>query len=316
MGHMIEGEWRAGGLGGNDEGVFERKATSFRDRVRAEEVEAGRYRLYVSYACPWAHRCLIVRALRGLEDAIDVSVVHWFMGEDGWSFDPEAHVPVGLPGSGAGVVPDPDGASFLREVYRRAKADYTGRVTVPVLWDTKERRIVNNESREIVRMLDDEFRGLGDPETHFHPAALHERIEAAIDAIYEPINNGVYRAGFATAQAAYEQAVGELFGALDHWEGVLEEQEWLCGDRMTEADIFLFTTLIRFEPVYHYHFKCNRKRLRDYPRLWRHTRRIYALPGVAETVDFEHIKRHYFTSHESVNPSRVVPAGPELDLSL
>ncbi|MEM9069849.1 MAG: glutathione S-transferase C-terminal domain-containing protein, partial [Myxococcota bacterium] len=254
----------------------------------------------VSYACPWAHRCLIVRSLRGLQDIVPVSVVHWFMGEDGWSFD-----------EGPGVVADPGGARFLRDVYLRAKKDFTGRVTVPILWDTETGAIVNNESREIVRMFDDVFPGRAD--VNFHPADLHDAIEETIDAIYEPINNGVYRSGFARSQRAYEEAVHELFGALDHWEGVLSKQRYLCGDRLTEADFFLFTTLVRFDPVYHYHFKCNLKRLRDYPNLWGFTREIYQLPGVAETVRMDHIKEHYFGSHESVNPARVVPAGPIVD---
>ena len=304
MGRMIDGEWRASGFGIDQEGRFKRQATTFRDRVRAQDVESGRYRLYVSLACPWAHRTLITRKLLGLESHIPVSVVHWYMAEDGWTFE-----------EGAGVVPDPDGARFLREVYLRARADFTGRVTVPILWDHREQTIVNNESREIVRMLNDVFGpelARRDAPT-LHPAPLHDEIERVIDAIYEPINNGVYRAGFARTQAAYDEAVRDVFAALDHWDQVLGRQRFTCGDQLTEADIFLFTTLVRFDLVYHYHFKCNHKRIRDYPNLWDFTRWVYQQPGVRETVDFAHITQHYFQSHESVNPSRVVPIGPQID---
>ena len=239
----------------------------------------------------------------GLEELVPISVVHHFMGEDGWSFE-EAE----------GVIPDPDGARFLREVYLRAKADFTGRVTVPILWDTDKGTIVNNESREIVRMFNDVFASKGSTDRpSLHPVELHDEIERVIDAIYEPINNGVYRAGFARTQEAYDGAVAELFDALDHWDSVLSKQRFTCGEQLTEADIFLFTTLIRFDCVYHFHFKCNRRRLMDYANLWDFTRYLYQLPEVRKTVSFEHITKHYFASHESVNPSRVVPVGLEID---
>ena len=300
MGHFIDGEWTTTRSFADGDGTFRRKATTFRERV--ETPEAGRYRLYVSYACPWAHRTLIARALLGLEHVFDVAVVHHFMGEDGWTFAP-----------GAGVVHDAEGTTLLRDVYLRADPRFTGRVTVPILWDTREESIVNNESREIVRMMSDVFRSLGHGERDLHPAALHDAIEHAIDAIYEPINNGVYRSGFARTQEAYEAAVSDVFEALDRWEGVLGRQRYLAGDQLTEADIFLFTTLVRFDLVYHYHFKCNRRRIQDYPNLWGFTREIFQLPGVADTVSFDHITKHYFGSHESVNPTRVVPVGPEID---
>lgn len=304
MGRLIDGQWRASDFGIDEEGRFRRQATTFRNKVASQDVESGRYRLYVSMACPWAHRTLIARELLGLNEHVDVSVVHWFMGSDGWTFE-----------EGEGVVADPDGATFLRDVYLRAKSDFTGRVTVPILWDTKTGGIVNNESREIVRMFSDVFAPqLGKSDApQLHPAELHDDVERVIEAIYEPINNGVYRSGFARSQTAYDEAVRELFAALDHWDGVLGKQRFTTGDQLTEADIFLFTTLIRFDLVYHYHFKCNLKRLRDYANLWDFTRYIYQLPGVRETVDFAHITKHYFASHESVNPSRVVPIGPTID---
>lgn len=302
MGRLVNGVWKTGGFGVDERGAFQRDATTFRGKLAPEDVEPGRFRLYVSYACPWAHRCLIVRKLRRLEEYVSVSVVHWFMGDDGWTFAP-----------GDGVVPDPDGAKLLRDVYLRTDPKFTGRVTVPILWDIKKRTIVNNESREIVRIFDDVFAHVGDPSVNFHPPELHDAIEATIDAIYEPINNGVYRSGFAKTQAAYEEAVTDVFAALDRWEKVLGEQRYLCGDKLTEADIFLFATLVRFDPVYHYHFKCNLRRLRDYPNLWGFTRELYQLPGVRETVRMDHIKRHYFESHPDVNPTRIVPLGPEID---
>lgn len=304
MGTLEDGKWARRGFPVDEAGRFQRGTTAFRGFVEPGSAVAGRYRLYVSYACPWAHRCLVTRALRGLEDVIEVSVVHWLMGPDGWTFEP-----------GDGVVADPDGAKLLSDVYLRADSRFSGRVTVPVLWDKQERTIVNNESREIVRMLDDSFRHLGRADVHFHPADLHDEVERVIDAIYEPINNGVYKCGFARSQAAYDEAVQELFDALDHWESVLARQRYLCGSRLTEADIFLFTTLVRFEHVYHYHFKCNVRRLRDYPNLWGFTKELYQLPGVAATTRFDHIKQHYYGSHESLNPSRVVPAGPVVDLT-
>ena len=270
-GMLVDGEWRTVREFHNEKGVFDRKPTTFRRRVDAQgefTPEEGRYHLYVSYACPWAHRTLIVRQLRKLDGVIGVSVVHPLMGDDGWTFAP-----------GEGVVPDPYGnARYLREVYLRADPKFTGRITVPILWDSKKETIVNNESREIIRMMDRAFLDLGDPSVNLCPADLESTVDATIDAIYEPVNNGVYRTGFAGTQTAYDQAVDELFAALEHWDGVLAEQRYLCGDTLTEADICLFTTLARFDLVYHTHFKCNVKRIIDYPNLWGHTRENLSNP--------------------------------------
>jgi putative glutathione S-transferase len=307
-GLLVDGKWQPLAKFHGDDGRFHRKPTTFRawiqaDAKAAHPVAPDRYHLYVSYACPWAHRTLIARKLKKLETAISVSVVHYFMGDDGWTFEPAP-----------GVVPDPDGAEFLREVYLRADPAFTGRITVPILWDKKANTIVNNESRDILRMLDHDLGPLGDPSVDLCPPDLQGDVDATMDAIYEPINNGVYRAGFAGSQAAYDEAVEELFDALEHWESVLGRQRYLCGDRLTEADVCMFTTLIRFDSVYHTHFKCNVKRIVDLPNLWGFVRDVYQIPGVAETVDFTHIRHHYYESHPSVNPSRVVARGPRLDL--
>ncbi|HET7479373.1 MAG TPA: glutathione S-transferase family protein, partial [Rubrobacteraceae bacterium] len=267
--------------------------------------EAGRYHLYIAWACPWAHRTAIMRKLKGLEDAIGLSAVGSFMGDDGWAFYDEP-----------GVIPDTvNGAHYLREVYAKADPEYTGRVTTPVLWDKETGTIVNNESREIIRMLDTEFGEFSTTGADYCPDGLRDEIDAIITAIYEPINNGVYRSGFATSQEAYEEAVTELFDALDYWEGVLSERRYLCGGRITEADWCMFPTLVRFDAVYHGHFKCNLRRIVDYPNLWGYLRDLYQQPGVAETVNMEHIKKHYYRSHESINPTRIVPKGPILDFS-
>jgi len=309
-GMMVEGEWKTERQWQNTDGRFVRSATSFRDWITADgssgfPAEADRYHLYVAWACPWAHRTAIMRRLKGLEEAVGLSAVGSFMGEDGWAFHDEP-----------GVIPDTvNGAYYLREVYAKADPDYTGRVTTPVLFDKETGTIVNNESREIIRMLDTEFEELATKKADFCPADLREEIDATIDAIYEPINNGVYRSGFATTQEAYEEAVTELFDALDGWEGVLGARRYLCGDRITEADWCLFPTLVRFDAVYHGHFKCNLRRIVDYPNLWGYLRDLYQYPGVAETVDMGHIKRHYYRSHESINPTRIVPKGPVLDLA-
>jgi glutathionyl-hydroquinone reductase len=308
-GMLVEGEWKTEGQLQDEDGRFVRSTTSFRDRITADgssgyPAEAGRYHLYVAWACPWAHRTVLVRKLKGLEDAIGLSAVGSYMGEDGWAFHDEP-----------GVIPDTvNGARYLREVYQKADPGYTGRVTTPVLWDKASGTIVNNESREIVRMLDTEFGAFAVPDTDFFPEDLRDEIDATIDAIYGPVNNGVYRAGFATKQAAYEEAVTELFDALDHWEGVLGGRRYLCGDRVTEADLCMFPTLVRFDAVYHGHFKCNLRRIVDYPNLWGYLRDLYQYPGVAETVNMDHIKKHYYRSHESINPTRIVPKGPVLNL--
>lgn len=308
MGRFIDGEWSNSKITVDQAGRFQRKESSFRDWITSDgsspyAATPGRYHLYVSLACPWAHRTVIVRRLRRLEDVVSLSVTHQFMGDDGWSFD-EAE----------GVIADSvNGVRLLRDLYVRARPDYTGRATVPILWDKETGTIVSNESREITRMFDQAFRDHGDPSVELYPPALLDEIEATIDALYEPVNNGVYRAGFAGSQRAYEEAVTLFFEALDGWERVLSKQRFLCGDALTGADICLFTTLLRFELVYFIHFKCNLRRLEDYPNLFEYLLDIYQRPGVAETCDFEHIKRHYYQSHESLNPKRIVPIGPIID---
>lgn len=304
MGFLVEGNWTTQWYGSDAHGRFVREATQFHGRVRVDgstgfPLEPGRYHLYVSLACPWAHRTIIMRELKGLDGAVSMSVVEPLMGDDGWSF----------------AAPDEvNGARFLREVYVKARADYTGRVTVPVLWDKKRSTIVNNESREILRMLDHDFAPLGSPgAADYAPPDLVSAIDREIDAMYDAVNNGVYRAGFATKQGAYEEAVRSLFASLDAYEERLRDRRFLLGPRLTEADVCLFTTLVRFEPVYHYHFKCNVRRLRDYPSLWRWVRDVYQQPGVARTVSVDHIKQHYYRSHPMLNPSGIVPAGPEID---
>jgi len=310
MGMLVNGEWVQGDRKPGPKGEFVRNTTTYRNQITADgssgfAPEPGRYHLYVSLACPWAHRALILRKLKGLEDAISLSIVDPYMAEMGWQFS-----------EGPGCIPDTvNGRRYLHEVYRLADGDYTGRASVPVLWDKQRGTIVNNESREIVRMFDHAFAELSRGTPDYCPPALRETVDATIDAIYQPINNGVYRCGFAKSQEAYDQAVGELFEALAHWEGVLARRRYLCGDVPTEADWCLFTTLVRFEPVYHYHFKCNVARLRDLPNLWNYTKELYQMPGVAETCDFDHIKQHYFRSHPSVNPYRIVPRGPVFDLT-
>ena len=310
MGLLINGEWSADWYKTDPRGRFVRPETQFRKQVTADgasgfKAESGRYHLYVSLACPWAHRTLIMRKLKGLEAAVSVSIVDPIMGADGWRFS-----------NGPGCVPDSiNETEFLRDVYLKAQADYTGRVTVPVLWDRRTATIVNNESLEIMRMLDTQFNAVGDDSVDFYPPALQQRIDATIERIYAPINNGVYRAGFAIAQSAYEAAVTELFDALDDCEGVLANQRFLCGDVITEADWCLFTTLVRFDAVYVGHFKCNLRRLVDYPHLWCYVKELYQLPGVAKTCNFDHIKRHYYESHTMINPTGIVPKGPIIDFN-
>jgi putative glutathione S-transferase len=294
MGMLVEGVWKdVPRDSASTGGAFVRPESAFRDRVA--EPEAGRYRLYVSKSCPWAHRTLVVRALKGLEKAIAVSYADPYMGENGWQF--------------------PDG--YLHELYAKAKPDYTGRVTVPVLWDEKESRIVNNESAEIIRMLNREFDALARRKLpDLYPEKLKGEIDWLNERIYRTVNNGVYRAGFATAQEKYEEAVTELFRTLDWLEKRMKGRKWLCGSSFTEADVRLFTTLVRFDAVYYSHFKCNLRRLVDYPNLWRFTRRVYALPGVKSTTDLQQIKDHYYRSMKQINPTQIVPKGPLLDFSL
>ena len=308
MGELVDGVWKSGWYAPDARGAFQRPKTKFRHQISAEptassRAEAGRYHLYVSYACPWAHRTLITRSLRGLEDAISVTIALPKMSDDGWSFTND----------------DPDpilGAKLLREVYLRADPRYTGRVTVPVLWDKKTGTIVNNESREIMRMLDTVFEEHATKKTGLAPEELQTSIDQTLDAIYAPINNGVYRAGFATKQEAYEEACRELFTALDHWDGVLAKRRYLCGDVLTEADIALFTTLLRFDVVYYSHFKCNVRRIQDYVNLWGYVRDIYQMPDVKRTCRLDHIKVHYYWSQTTVNPHQIVPLGPHIMAAL
>jgi putative glutathione S-transferase len=314
MGQLIEGTWSGRHRPPTEDGRFVRAETQFRNWVTPDgspgptgeggfAAEPGRYHLYVSLACPWAHRTLIMRRLKGLEDAIDVSVVHWHMAEHGWEFR-----------DGRGATRDRlYGSRYLHEIYTRARPDYTGRVSVPVLWDRERQTIVNNESAEIIRMFNTAFDRVGARGPDFYPEPLRGEIDAINDRVFETVNNGVYRAGFATAQDAYEEAVTALFETLDQLEATLARRRYLVGEQITEADIRLFTTLARFDPVYVGHFKCNLRRLVDYPNLWAYARELYQLPGVADTVDFFHIKQHYYGSHESVNPTGIVPLGPLLD---
>ncbi|WP_338727176.1 glutathione S-transferase family protein [Haladaptatus sp. DJG-WS-42] len=303
-----DGEWGHHYESTNESGEFERQSTMFRDWVEADPdaaypAEAGRYHLYVSWACPWAHRTALIRSLRGLEDVVSMDVVDPYRDEGGWQFTPDK----------AGCTADSlNDFDYLRETYLAADPNVTGRVTVPVLWDKKTGTIVNNESKEILRMLDTAFAAFGNDVT-LYPEGSHEAVDTITEAIYAPINNGVYRAGFANSQTAYENAVTELFDSLDHWEEVLSDQRYLAGDKLTEADICMFTTLVRFDPVYVTHFRCNLRRIVDYPNLWNYLKDLYQTPGVAETVNLEHIKEHYFTTHESLNPKQIIPKGPVLD---
>lgn len=316
MGLLVDGQWHdkwydTASTGGH----FVRSDAQFRNWVTADgnpgptgiggfKAEPGRYHLYVSLACPWANRTLIMRAVKGLENMISISVVNPYMAENGWTFEPAS-----------GVIADPvDQAKYMYQVYLRANPNYSGRVTVPVLWDLKTNTIVNNESAEIIRMLNSAFDNIGAKPGDFAPKLLLAEIDTINKFTYENINNGVYKAGFATDQKVYATEVQNLFAALDELEEKLANQPYLVGDQITEADWRLFTTLIRFDAVYYGHFKCNLKRLVDYKNLWAYTRKLYHQPGVAETIDFDHIKQHYYRSHKSINPNGIVPVGPELDL--
>jgi putative glutathione S-transferase len=317
MGLLIDGAWHDKWYDTKKTGGrFQRQDSAFRNWVTADGsagpsgeagfmAEPGRYHLYVSLACPWAHRTLIFRKLKGLEEIIPVSVVHWHMGDEGWTFE-----------KGPGVVPDSvNGAAKLHEIYTKAKPDYTGRVTVPVLWDKRRETIVSNESAEIIRMFNFAFDKLTGATADFYPDHLRKEIDTVNDAVYDKVNNGVYKCGFATEQKPYEEAFDALFATLDDLEERLARQRYLLGDRLTEADWRLFTTLLRFDPVYHGHFKCNLRRLVDYPNLWNYTRDLYQVPGVAGTVNLHHIKHHYYESHPTVNPSGIVPKGPAIDFA-
>lgn len=323
MGLLVDGKWhdrwydtRASG------GRFVRSEAAFRSWITPDgepapsggadfKAEPGRYHLYVSLACPWAHRTLIFRKLKKLDEVISVSVVDPFMGENGWAFRASN-------GSlTAGSTPDTvNGARYLYQIYVKAKPDYSGRVTVPVLWDRKTGTIVNNESSEIIRMFNRAFDRFGDASLDFYPGELRAEIDRINSIVYDNVNNGVYRCGFATTQEAYEEAFDALFRTLGELEARLARQRYLAGSRLTEADWRLFTTLVRFDAVYYGHFKCNLRRIADYPNLWSYTRELYQMPGVAETVSLEQIKRHYYSSHETINPTRIVPKGPAIDFTL
>ena len=322
MGLLVEGLWQDSWYDTKSTGGrFKRQDSAFRSWVTTDgsagasgsggfKAEPGRYHLYVSLACPWAHRTLIFRKLKGLEQIVSVSSVHYHMAENGWEFRPTDI---------AGDTADGDplyGLDYAHQLYTKAKPDYTGRVTVPILWDRERETIVSNESAEIIRMFNGAFDEVGgNPVVDFYPEALRGEIDRINAEVYDRVNNGVYKAGFATQQAAYDEAFAKLFACLDGLEERLATNCYLVGDTLTEADWRLFTTLVRFDPVYVGHFKCNRDRLVDFPNLWAYTRELFQLPGVAETVNFDHIKRHYYGSHKTVNPSGVIPAGPRLDFT-
>lgn len=304
-GYLQNGEWHPGWYDTRTtQGEFLRPAASFRNRVTADggsgyPAEPGRYHLYVSLACPWAHRTLIVRALKKLESAVSVSIVEPVMSEQGWHFSES--------------LPDHvNGFSFLHELYTATQPDYSGRISVPVLWDKATRRIVNNESSEIIRMLNEAFDRFGDTSVDLYPESFRTEIDRLNDYIYDNINNGVYRCGFASTQESYEKAFHRLFAALDQIEARLAGRRYLLGESITETDWRLFTTLARFDAVYYSHFKCSRNRIEDFPHLSRYLRGLYLVPGIAPTVNIDHIKRHYFMSHPHINPTRIVPVGPRL----
>jgi putative glutathione S-transferase len=317
MGLLVKGQWVDQWYDTEStDGRFARSESQFRNWVTADgsagpggkggfKAEAGRYHLYVSLACPWAHRTLIFRKLKGLESMISVSVVNPLMLEHGWSFE-----------AGEGVIADPIfQANYMHQIYTAADPQYTGRVTIPVLWDKQQNLFVSNESSEIIRMLNSAFDGIGAKPGDYYPEALRTEIDKLNAQIYDNVNNGVYKAGFATTQEAYEQAVWPLFETLDELEQRLSKQRYLLGKQITEVDWRLFTTLIRFDAVYHGHFKCNLKQIEDYPHLADYVRELYQWPGVAGTVNMQHIKEHYYRSHATINPTGIVPAGPVLNLN-
>lgn len=318
MGLLIDGVWHDQWYDTKSTGgEFKRTDAKFRNWITADgspgptgdagfKAEAGRYHLYVSYACPWANRTLIMRKLKGLEDMISLSVVDWYMAENGWEFTERD-----------GAIPDPIfGAEKLHEIYTKAVSDFSGRVTVPVIWDRETETIVSNESSEIIRMFNTAFDDIGATDGDYYPEPLREEIDAVNERIYHTVNNGVYKCGFATQPGPYERAFDELFDTLDAMEERLGQSRYLAGDLLTEADIRFFVTLVRFDPVYVGHFKCNRQRIADYPNLSNYTRDIFQTEGIGETINLHHIKNHYYQSHETVNPHRIVPKGPEIDYTL
>ncbi|KLN62264.1 glutathionyl-hydroquinone reductase YqjG [Kiloniella spongiae] len=319
MGKLVDGQWHDVWYDTkSSNGKFQRKDAQFRNWVTADgsngpngekgyPVESGRYHLYVNLACPWAHRAMIFRSLKGLEATISVSVVHWEMKENGWEFNP------GDLGSTEDLL---YGSDYLYQIYTKADPNYTGRVTVPVLWDKKEQTIISNESSEIIRMFNSSFDAFATKDVpDLYPQDMREAIDSVNELVYHNINNGVYKSGFATTQMAYEEAYHALFDTMDNLEERLNSQKYLAGDRLTEADWRLFTTLLRFDPVYYGHFKCNKKRLVDYINLWALTRELYQYEGVAKTVNIPHIKAHYYGSHGTINPTGVIPVGPDIDFA-
>lgn len=316
MGQLIDGVWHKDNLlKASKYGAFKRKTSSFRNWVTVDgsagpsgkagfKAENNRYHLYISHACPWAHRAAIFRKLKKLDDLISISVTHWFMGDMGWTFD-----------DGKDVIECPiNDSKYVHQIYQAADVTYSGRATVPILWDKRQKTIVSNESAEIIRMFNSAFDDVGAKVGDYYPIELREEIDRLNNRIYETLNNGVYRSGFAQSQSAYEEAVYPLFHTLDWLEDILSERRYLTGVELTEADWRLFTTLLRFDPVYFGHFKCNLKRIIDYPNLSNYLRDLYQVDGIAETINFEHIKSHYYGSHDSINPTLIVPVGPILDL--
>ena len=316
MGLLVDGKWQEQGLEALSKGgAFKRGTSKFRNWITADgsagpsgeggfQAETGRYHLYVSFACPWAHRTLIFRALKDLTEHISISVVHPDMLSDGWSFETD------FPGATGDTLYD---LPFLRDIYVKTDPEISGRATVPVLWDKQRETIVSNESSEIIRMFNSAFDGITGNTDDYWPEAMRDDIEEVNARVYDTLNNGVYKSGFATTQDAYDEAVEPLFETLDWLEERLATRRYLMGERITEADWRLFVTLARFDSVYHLHFKCNRRRIVDYPNLWGYTRELYQWPGVAETVRFDHFVRHYHYSHESINPNRIIPINPILD---
>ncbi len=311
MGLLVEGKWQDKWYDTKSTGGrFVRRESQFREWVTADgssgfKAEPNRYHLYVSLACPWAHCTLILRKLKNLEGVISLSIVDPLMEENGWEFSD-------YPGS---ISDSLNGSQYLHQIYTTAKPDYTGRVTVPVLWDKEKKTIVNNESSEIILMLNSEFDEFGNSTQDFCPPELRDEIDQINEVVYRNINNGVYKCGFATTQQAYEEAFNNLFSTLDQIENILSKKRYLVGDKLTLADWRLFTTLLRFDSVYYTHFKCNLRRIEEYPHISNYLRELYQYPGVQETVNFKHIKEHYFKSHKTINPTGIVPSGPELDLS-
>lgn len=316
MGLLVDGVWKDQWYDTKSTGgAFKRSTAKFRNWITADgsagpsgeggfPAQSGRYHLYVSYACPWAHRTLIFRAMKELTDHISISVVHPDMLSDGWTFETDAD---GATGDTLFGLP------FARDIYLKADPSISGRVTVPILWDKERETIVSNESSEIIRMLNSAFDGITGNSDDYWPEEMRDRIEEVNVRVYDTVNNGVYKAGFATTQAAYDAAIDPLFDSLDWLEEHLSTNRYLMGDKLTEADWRLFTTLVRFDPVYHLHFKCNRRRIIDYPNLWAYTRELYQRPGIAETVNMAHIVRHYHYSHDTINPHRIIPTNPVLD---